>query len=162
MAFTSYNELQSIIYKKLALVADDIAQELLKLLQAQIDGDVYNPFAPTMYERQPSPYSFRDAWDEKAKFINKGGEAEIKYAPEKMSLDINNYVHGSPYSGDSREYLASIIFDGLAGELFAPGQSAFWKNSRPAWYNWLQELSDGYFAKVAKDKLIKHGFALIV
>lgn len=96
---------------------------------------VYFAGTPEVYERtyDTNPEaSFENAWDFNVWNIayNKI-EGKFFYAPNNMSVgnEINGQ-HASVVDGsDSRQYLAEIIYEGLAGRIFGDG---FWTQERNA------------------------------
>lgn len=65
----------------------------------------------------------------------------VRFDPSNMTLDEENFVHGSFISGDARQGLAEIIFEGKSGGLFGQG---FWTQSRDAWTPTMNRLDKSF------------------
>lgn len=127
---------------KLIEVVNYILDKIYETNQNVIDKIVYSAYNPTQYERTNE---FKDAWGTtgaKASGIHIKGYFE--YEPNNMIYDATKAQHGSPdwyngtLSGDARAYLADIIYEGLAGDLFGHGP---WTAKRDAWNVLLKEIN---------------------
>lgn len=112
-----------------------------KILEANkieiIEKVVYGAGEPSYYNRTKE---FGKAWDKKT---STGGAHDVNgeffYSPEKMSIgsvdpESHDYgqhigVAGSYQGQDSRQYLAEIIYEGIAGPAFGHG---YWNKKRDA------------------------------
>lgn len=96
-------------------VIKEIEMQNKILMQSEI---YYSGFEPSVYNRS---FEFQQAWDTAVHSTSALGKNNVVqgsffYAPSKMKTS-NPPVHASFLNGeDSREYLAEIIYEGLAGD----------------------------------------------
>lgn len=136
------SELDKAIALQVSIALGYAIDKLLDELKGNIDRIVYGAGSPNYYERT---MEFEKSW-ETSKPVIKGkfAEAELFQNPMSMSLDRDNYTHGSNYpkANDVREGLADIIFNGESGLLFGEG---FWTQARDAWTPTVECLDNGKF-----------------
>ena len=131
--------------KKLKEVSEYVADKLIELNKDTIQEVVYDVYEPTVYQRSPEPFSFKNAWDKEVKSSRQTVEIKMYYAPEKMG------EHTSIYGEDIRDILADIIYQGLAGN--SPfNNGGAWTRPRDAF----SKLGDK-LGKSELDNLIKEG-----
>lgn len=144
MAFLPKNnqQLQQLFAVPLREVVEIVAQKIWNENRDVVRKVVYDAGTPKYYERTNE---FRnDAWGfEKPAHYTHGHIAEYRffYDWEKLTIDRDKAQHGSPphtatYS-DVRPYLADIIYQGLAGNIFGDG---YWRKARNAWKELLSTL----------------------
>lgn len=136
-------------------VAKAVADRLYDLNRAEIEAIVYGAGSPKVYERSPHGQGFVDAWDTKTTKNSNGATSELYYEPQKMMVDTDNYIHGSPSSGDIRNVLAEIIYDGLSGDRFGEG---YWRQPRDAFREVVKRFSQS-LDKWIVDEFVKRGFS---
>lgn len=131
------NQLRQMLKDPLRKVVDYILDMIYKENESQISQIVYAVYNPDTYERTGE---FREAWDtavHSTSAISKFVEGQFFYKPDSMSVvaphPANNNMgihHGiGKNGGDSREYLADIIYQGLSGYVYGNG---VWTNKRDA------------------------------
>lgn len=140
-----------------------VADKVNQLLREHVDSDVYQAGRKTNYyaygTTQPT-FELRDSISNSDVKVSKdSAEIKVFHDKNKMSLDPDNFIHGSRYWKDGvtdiRDILPKIINDGLSGNLFGSG---WWQNERPYFSNTLEELeSQGLIKKWFKEGLSKFG-----
>ncbi len=117
-------------------------------------SEIYDAFAPTEYERTNQ---FYNSWEEEVINSVKGADGKIFQNIEKMAFEPDKMQHGSPLSGDIREYLAQIIFEGSSGNysytdedgvsnvIYSKGTA--WGQPRDAWGEFMNDIE-------TKDKIL--------
>ena len=124
--------LRAYLRPKILIIVQTILENIKKSNVEQINQIVYGAGTPTEYIRT---YQFRDfAWDATVtKNTLYETEGEFKYNPEaegmKPHLSLRKY-HDQPPGINENEYLAEIIYEGVAGHIFGEG---FWTKPRDAW-----------------------------
>lgn len=146
---------------------DYTVQKIWNENRAFIQDIVYNAYIPQDYERTNE---FRtDAWDTESSSTTKVNGAnvkgEFKYSPKNMIS--SSPQHASFLNGeDSREYLAEIIYQGLAGDFtgeytYAHENPAFnnatWTRKRDAWKALNDWLGKNNLKKIFSEGLTKAG-----
>lgn len=129
-------------------VTDKIIEELqMQMADMKIGLNSNSFYTPTG--------EFYDAWKQ-GMVTNLSGvfSSDVHYDPSSMSLDADNFTHGSNYWGggdDAREILPWIIFGGNAGDLFGEG---FWRDRRDAWGNAIKRVNRSF------NKWLAEGFKM--
>jgi hypothetical protein len=134
-------------------VMDKILEEYKDL----INQIVYDNYSPAVYDRT---YGFRDSWKTKTQATSDGGEGTLYDDYNSMSVDAENFIHGSLYykTLDVRDILTGLIFEGRSGEFF--GSNGFWIQERDAWQPLLKELDGGKLDKWFIQGMRKQGFRI--
>ena len=125
----SSNDVAQFLQPKIEIIVEEILNGISEWNEKEIDRVVYKKYTPEKYQRT---YEFRDnGWDSHiTNSSTKEVEGTFEYNPDNIPT-VTNGVHAGMYSGvDIRPYLADIIYNGLAGDLFGQG---FWTDSRDAW-----------------------------
>ena len=143
--FRNLDELYIVLDSPSKKVLKYITEKSINTIKDEIDrygigkgGDVYIPTG-----------EFREAFiDELANRINDCFVANFGYDSSNMSLEEENFIHGS-FFGDVREDLAYYIFKGESGKLFGEG---FWTMPRDAWESALKIIDKSI------NKWFKEGF----
>lgn len=145
MAFLPRNDqqLQQLFAVPLRNVAEFIAQKMWNENRDLIRRVVYDTGNKPKYYQRTNEFK-NDAWNiRKPSHYTHGhiAEYEFFYDWEKLQINRDEAQHGSPpyattYS-DVRPYLADIIYQGLAGDIFGDG---YWRKPRNAWKQLLQSL----------------------
>lgn len=133
---TNEQEIKRWLQPKIEIIVQEILNGIEEWNEKEITRVVYNAGTPHEYVRVNSEEDFLHAWD--GKIVDSSVEevtGEFKYAPEKMSniLDAQHIgQHNSIVTGeDIRPYLAEIIYEGKAGDIFP--SRGFWNEKRDAW-----------------------------
>ena len=132
-------------------VSDKILQELnIQMVQKKIG--LHNSF----YQ---STGDFYSAW--KADIVSRLGDyfqTTIKFDGDSMSLDPENFVHGSSFYeiDDVRDIMPYIVFGGQSGILFGEG---YWRSNRDAWSPTISRL-DKSFNKWIIEGFKTNGFSI--
>lgn len=166
------NEVLVMLLPQLKKAAEFAADEILKLNAEKIQTWVYNKYNPISYKRtMNSKGSFKEAWGTEVKQGGHSVEIEMDYDPKKMETGHPYYDDGEPlitYDApdgrgrhvsvldgvDSREYLAEIIYEGLAGDIFGEGK---WTKPRNAFKQLDKTLGKGKLATYIEKGMRKAG-----
>ena len=129
-------------------VTDKIIEELqMQMADMKIGLNSNSFYTPTG--------EFYDAWKQGIVSNMMGTfSSDVHYETASLSLDPDNFTHGSNYWGggdDARFILPDIIFGGHAGDLFGEG---FWTTERDAWTKCMQRLTRSF------NKWMSEGFKL--
>ena len=123
-----------------------------------IERIIYRAYSPQTYERT---HEFKDAWgNDKPKVTGNHIRGKFEYEPDNMEANppTNDMPMGQHYGvgswGDSREYLAEIIYEGLAGPAFGDGS---WRKKRDAWDLLCKEVDGDVIAKWFAEGCTKAG-----
>lgn len=128
-------ELENMLMPALEKAIDYVVQKIWNDNRELIRQVVYEAYQPEMYERTGE---FKEAWDTSVKRLGNFTRGEMKYTPEKLTVDYSKWQHGSEYlQQPMTTYLAEIIYQGLSGKLFGEGS---WTRKRNAWEILTREL----------------------
>lgn len=145
-------QLVNFFMDKLHEVAQYVADKIIELNKDTIQKIVYDVYSPIEYERNSEPFSFKNAWDGKIVSSKEMIEIDMYYEPNKMR------THPSVLTGeDVREYLADIIYQGLAGHIFGTGA---WTESRNAFEKLGQLLEKSKLDRFIREGAKKSGLKL--
>lgn len=161
-------ELHKWLIGELRKISNAIVRDIMDLNEKKIQKVVYDSYSPSIYDRS---YEFLNAWSkDKAKQNSPNSvQCTMYYDGDKMSIgwpstdpELPGYgKHASAIDNfDAREYLADIIYQGLAGPAFGvgPSHSGEWAEKRDAWKALEDALDDGQFDKIVQRHLRKAGF----
>lgn len=111
MYIKNTREYQAIFEKVLDMVIDDITDWLLEKLRKQIKKDVYTkPNSWYAYGSGKPTYEFYNAWKWSAKKQQLGGlVTELFFDRSTLTVDEDNWVHGSPIWGSARDTIEDIL-----------------------------------------------------
>lgn len=159
---TQWSQLDNVLELILRDALNELGEMINDKMKAQIDYDVYvgqnKVYEPT--------YEFRESYESKDVTKDKRNpEVLIKSNPDKMSLDSDNFVHGSNYSrrgDDVRGVLDDILANNLSGNItkkwFGDG---FWRHRDSYFDNTLKALEvNGWLSKTFKQLLRKRGLVV--
>lgn len=160
------------LYEKMiqGLVRDalnELGELVNEKVRAQIDEDVYvgrnnQDYGYLRNNNHMPSYEFRESYESKDVTTNPNNpQVLIQSDPNKMSLDIHNFKHGSPYGDprDIRAFLPEILAFNLSGDLF--GEDMWWHNRESYFYNVLDKLKGGgWLNKTFKQLLRKRGLSV--
>ena len=158
---------------------DYVVQKIWNEHRELVRKIVYDVYEPVEYHRSGE---FLNAWDTKTE--KKGNKAigTFKYAPDQMThkaVGVHQSIY-EPYE-DSREFLAEIIYQGLAGAIgysatstksgkhagkkYAKNTEAFhdaaWANRRDAWSALIKYLGKTKVKKYFEEGLKQQGIKFI-
>lgn len=149
------------VFKK---VVEYVLDRIMECNQETIWSVVYGAGEPSVYERTGE---FAEAWTTQvhnANHLNHDVEGAMFYDSSKMSVgsdDIGSMDYGqhigvaSPYQGvDSRQYLADIVYQGIAGPAFGDG---YWRKKRDAFSRVVAHVGKINFNKWLKDGMKANG-----
>lgn len=150
------NDLLNVFNPILDDVIQELADKILDILWDFIKKDVYDSYVePSVYSRT---YDFLNSWINEIERKGRRKEviAKIFNSPKLMSLDWENYVHGSPESHDFRQHLAEAIEEGLGGNYWFPHNAAY--EERPFFSDTIKYLEqNGYLFKLFEQAMAKRG-----
>ena len=156
------NELQSIFLPKLKDAVDYVVQKIWNENRELIRVLVYESYNPTRYNRTGE---FKEAWNTKTDIIGNHIEGEFYYDWEKLTPgddDPESPRYGQHVSAIDRflmtEYLAEVIYQGLAGPAFGHGvRFGKWTEKRDAWSALDKWLTNTQFRKIFEEGMNKAG-----
>jgi hypothetical protein len=137
--FDNDADFQIIFIQFLREIIDEVSDEVLEKLKEIIDEEIYDKGNPHKYKRQLDNGGLRGSFFSTGASIKEQKiQSEIYHNPESMSIDPENYIHGSfdwKEGDDIRDILADIIINGSegsphVGDRFGEG---FWRESRDFW-----------------------------
>lgn len=139
--FQDENSIKKFLQPKIEIIVNEILAGIEEWNKKEIERNVYNKGTPSYYERTEPEFNFESAWGGKIKESNLNFvEGEFEYKPDNMSLGYEidgqhsavypSKKYGTDAGFDIRPYLAEIIYEGLAGDVFGHG---FWTEKRDAW-----------------------------
>lgn len=123
-----------------------VAEKIYETNREIVQKVVYDVDDPSVYERTGE---FLNAWAVTKDDFNKSKYAYSKFyhRPAAMTTGSPNYgdpnyaqhvgVSGDYYGKASKEYLAEIIYEGMAGPIFGHG---YWTKKRNAWEALIKEI----------------------
>lgn len=141
-------QLQITLLNSLQVAIDNVLNQCLEKLRGIIFDTVYGAGEPLTYQ---TTWEFMLSWEVNNATI-KGlmVQGELFQNFMSMSYDPDNFIHGSNYSGDIREFLADIINNGIDGGLFGDG---WYSKSRCFWDEfvlWVEDNIDMIFQNECK------------
>lgn len=147
----SKDELTKAVVRDLEKAVDYTVQKIWVENREIIQQVVYNAYWPTEYERTGE---FRNAWGTKVKSSGDTVTGEFKYDQSKLNA-YDNHHNSIVGDGECKEYLAEIIYQGLAGAIYHPGYAKYsmafksqaWTKKRNAWKVLLQKLGQNTFRR---------------
>lgn len=140
------------VRKAMEYVADKILAENEK----DVMESFYNRYQPTEYDRS---YQFVNAWDfDDIQMTDRTASMEFGISPDKMEYDPDDYLHGSYASGDAREYLVDILYDGVWGGLFGDGP---WRRKSRAFDILVNKLDKDKFDRWMKTGMKRAGLSVM-
>lgn len=146
-------------------IIDTITDKLLEKLKEIIEEVVYNPYEPKKYERQGLHAGLLGEWERNhARIVNNTVVSEIFEAPYSMSVNPDNFIHGSLLydPNDIREFLAEIVITGKSGRHFDFAHPPlWWRSPRDFWTPFVQLLSDGTVDSMIEREMKKRGIRFI-
>lgn len=110
MEIRNNNQLLDVMNNVIDQVTQEVADEVLDILYAYIEADVYDTmkFEPYSYNRT---YEFLKSWvnEVERKGNRKEVIARIYSEPSRMQFNSLKSIHGSKEYGDIREYMSKAI-----------------------------------------------------
>lgn len=161
---TNENQIKAAFKPALKQVVDYILDQILEANTKFIKEKVYDKGTPSVYQRTGE---FAEAWDKRVwTAVGTGADVrgEFYYDWEKMSIgsdnpESSNYGQHIGVSGrykgvDSRQYLANIIYQGIAGPAFGDG---YWREKRDAFDRLISNVGKTNFDKWFQQGCKKYG-----
>ena len=107
-----YNEAQfnQMYQEAIKNAVDYVTEKVLEKYGQYIERYVYKGYKPVVYERTGD---FKSSLTSEELTERLGGASRIYQDTEKMEYNPQEYQHGSPISGDVRDSLAKILYEGL-------------------------------------------------
>ena len=107
-------ELLAMITKDFLQITKDTSQLVLNDLKDEIELTVYDAFPESSwYQRNGEKGGFLGSWMQDTGMNGPNEIVGTVYSdPFTMILSEENYVHGSPFFGDQRPYMAENIIEG--------------------------------------------------
>ena len=155
---TVWSEWDSLIVNIINESLFELGEIIEDRLKASINENVY----VGQNKQYKSTYEFRESWE--VNVINNGRDAEIliKSNPNKMTLDTDNFIHGSNYEKDGsggyqpndiRSYIPELLDQNWSGDIFGDG---WWRHRNSYMDDLLTKLqASGWLSKKFKELLRK-------
>lgn len=155
-------ELKNIFLPKIKEAVDYIMDKIWKENKDLIQSMVYDVYEPSVYNRTGE---FKEAWDTKVNTKGNHIEGEFYYDWNKLTPgddDPESPRYGQHVSAIDRflmtEYLAEVIYQGLAGPAFGHGvHSGKWTEKRNAWEALDKWLSNRQLRSIFEEGMTKAG-----
>ena len=144
---------------------EEVLEKINSKLKEHIQTDVYDVGDNAVYaggSGSPTGDFKESVTSSDVKVNGNSVSGEVYHDSEKMSLDIDKFIHGSKYwdKADMREHLQEIIEYGLSGSLFETG--AWYQEPRPYFANTLKELeSSGLIRQWFRSALKSRGLKVL-
>lgn len=147
-------ELVNMVMPALEQAVDYVVQQIWKDNQELISKLIYETYHPSEYQRSGE---FKQAWTTvDSKTRGNKTEGKFEYDPDSMSVGYPSTERGTPDYGlhasaidnfDARDYLAEIIYQGLAGPAFGygPVHDGAWTKKRDVWEALIKKLGNRKF-----------------
>lgn len=147
--------LRQFLMPKIKIITETILDGIASWNRREISRKVYDAGTPSLYERtyngstdwehDPEDGSFMSAWSGEVEQTERNEmTADFEYDPTKLIAEQIGVHTSALDDSDIREYLAEIIYEGLAGHIFGEG---FWTQKRDAW-NALLRIVGGQHMKI--------------
>lgn len=151
-------EIWRVLEPRIRIIVQEILDNIEKENKEQIDNIVYGAGVPSDYERS---FEFRDkAWLVVPPTSRMSHEVEGQFMYAPLNTGYSEAQHASVVTGeDTREYLAEIIYEGLAGLIFGEG---FWTQPRNAWDALLEIIGSKEMEKWIKSGAKKAGLKISI
>ena len=153
--FHNLSELAVIMEAPSKIAIEYVTDKIIDELNIQIATQKIGLNSNSFYEPTGEFYS---AW--KSEINSRLGEymsGQVGFDYSTLSLDMDNFTHGSNYGGDVREFMPDIIFGGRSGGLFGEG---FWTQERDAWTPTVEKINAS-FSMWLREGFAKAGFSII-
>lgn len=149
---TSEDAVVRYLQPKLRIIVETILEKITKENEELINEIVYGAGTPDEYHRTGQ---FADlAWaHDITKETTYEIDGEFKYNPEGMYDTHPSVVSGE----DIREYLAEIIYNGVAGHIFGTG---FWTEKRDAWTALIKVVGSNKIRQWINEGAVKAGLKI--
>ena len=163
MASDARNDAQvkAMLMPALKRAVDYVVKQILAENEKLIQQIVYDGYTPVEYDRTDQ---FKKAWDTNTHITSNMVTGEMAYDPDKMTAYGNHHasiVDGQPI----QEYLADIIYEGLAGAIYQEGyaknskrfKGQAWTKKRNVWNALIKWLGPDKMRKLFEDGMRKQG-----
>lgn len=130
--------LAEVIAEDLRKIVQEIADEIVEMIKESVLTIVYEPYEPSMYERQKENGGFYDSWTNDNLVINKimnGASISTNIFSDalKMAYSPSQYIHGSNEGGDRREIMDAAIAEGTNYDFDSEIGEGWWQEPRDYW-----------------------------
>jgi hypothetical protein len=157
---TSETQLRTILLKVTEQVIDIVSIKLYKHLMDKIGQYIYRgDNAQYAYGSRYPTGEFAESWQHKTTVQGNEVKAIIDQDYSVMSLDSDNFIHGSNYYSqkDAREWIAYYINEGKSGDIFGAG---WWQDKRPFFDETVKLIDFGTVDRWIKQEYKKLGFTI--
>ena len=159
---TNERQFKNIFLPKIKEAVEYIMQRIWKENRNLIQLFVYDSYSPSVYNRTGE---FKEAWNTKTNTNGDKITGEFYYDWKKLTPGDNDPEsprYGQHVSAIDRflmtEYLADVIYQGLAGPAFGHGvHSGKWTEKRNAWEQLDKWLSNAQLREIFEDGMTKAG-----
>jgi len=160
MNVTTWGGLELVLNAILLDALNEVGEYVVGKMKFYIDKDIYGHMTPQDYTRTGD---FLDSVVQDPAKIVRPGEVRVtvRHDVNSMSLDEENYTHGSNYWNptDIRKYLPEILAFNGSGNLF--GESQKWHSRSNYWTDTLDALTaTGELRQVLRTALRKRGLTV--
>lgn len=155
MAILINNQQQLINAMKIAInhSIDYIMKQIYEENKQLIQELVYNAYSPKDYNRT---YELRDNWNYDIKDSRFSVTGEFGLDTNSMTLDMENFIHGSTISGDFREYVADKVIKGIDHPFGNRGARSI--EPRDFWTPLINKLDNGKIEEWFNYQMKQEGF----
>lgn len=140
-----------------------VAEQILLKNEELVQQIVYNAYTPKRYNRTGE---FKKAWNTESYATGNVASGEFRYDPDKLSFYDDHHmsiVDGQPMT----DYLADIIYEGMAGAIYQPGyarnykpfKGQAWTKKRDVWKALLGWLKIRQLKSLFEEGLRRQGVA---
>lgn len=152
---TSYSQLLAELKKVRNNALKGAAEEATELGKEVIQRVVYDVGTPQDYDRT---YDLKNSLRDNPIEGSGSSSATVKIDHDTSLIhsDSVGYQHYSPTWGNSHEYIAKIVHDGLSGDMF--GTNHLGMRARPYMDDTENELKNGKYKKFMMDEIKGMGF----
>ena len=146
MIFYNDEQLRKEIVKNLTTASMVSMESTKKVLQENIETDVYGGYSPEVY---PRTMEFLEAWETEEGGADGVASAQMHYEPEFIST-VAAPIHASVITGAGvTSVLADWIFKGHGGGIF----HGSWNHARNAWKSMDKEITNTKFREMYENGL---------
>ena len=154
-------QVKAMLMPALKDAVDYVVKQILTENEQLIQKIVYDGYTPVEYDRTGQ---FKKAWDTNTHITGNKVTGEMAYDPDKMTAIGNHHasiVDGQPI----QEYLADIIYEGLAGAIYQEGYAKYdkrfkgqaWTKKRDVWNALIKWLGPNRIRKLFEEGMRKQG-----
>lgn len=154
-------QVKTMLMPALKGAVDYVVKQILIENEKLVQQIVYDGYEPIEYDRTGQ---FKKAWDTNTHITGDMVTGEMAYDPDKMAAYSNH--HASIVDGQSiQEYLADIIYEGLAGAIYQEGyaknnkrfKGQAWTKKRNVWNALIKWLGPNRIRKLFEEGMRRQG-----